>query len=169
MASSEQNVNASSLAAANAAPICPPPPTVSGSQFSDTIQGECRHPPHGLRRRSLSAYRTCTSSVLSCIHTPPGLARVPLWLCFHSASYRETCNKPHFKLSWGTAIKGILATGLRQVGEERCICVGKSSKESEVRVCVLAYVRVQEMHLIFQVLLPFTFCFLLFLPACSYC
>lgn len=145
MASSEQNVNARSLAGAvaNTAPICPPPPpppTVRGSQFSDTMQGECRHPPHGLRTRSLSAYRTCTSVVLSPIHTPPGLARFPPWLCFDSASYRETCNKPHFKLSWVTAIKGILATGLRQVGEERCICVGKRSKESEVRACALTCV-----------------------------
>lgn len=141
MASSEQNVNASSLAGAvgNTAPICPPPPpTVRGSQFSDTMQGECRHPPHGLRTRSLCAYRTCTSAaVLSRIHTPPGLACFSLWLCFDCASYRETCYKPHFKLSWITAIKGTLATGLRQVGAERCICVGKRSKESEVRACTL--------------------------------
>lgn len=53
------------------------------------------------------------------------LARFPPWLRFHSGSYRETRNKPYFKLSWVAAIKGIPATGLRQVGEEKVHTCGK--------------------------------------------
>lgn len=121
LASREQNVNASSLAGA----VSNTPHLSSfssrDSQFSDTMQGERRHPflHTGHVHPQLYSYSHPSS---------PGF---PFSGCFFldSASYRETCNKPCFKLSWVTAIKDTPATGLRQVGEKRCICVGKRYKE----------------------------------------
>lgn len=123
LASREQNVNASSLAGAVSNTPRLSSFSARDSQFSDTMQGERRHP--------FFAYRTCTSTVIF-LFTPLQSWLSFFWLFFFfldSASYRETCNKPCFKLSWVTAIKDTPATGLRQVGEKRCICVGKRYKE----------------------------------------